>query len=222
MRVPLVRWPSERHALSGEVQGLGPSVDGTRAPDLGSDGGPGDGARRHHGGGARDRDRTFHHPARPQGVGIAPARRTATDSAARRRPQENAGKRSDAADRSRRVGGADRGGPSAVAAALDVEERAAFGGGPPSHGPRGQPATGGRTARGGGLQSAGQPQDPRRLEPPGPRRAVPVHQPAGAAVPSGHTARHLRRYEEEGTGRRLQKRGATVAAPRAAYARPGA
>jgi len=77
MKAQLLRWLSERHALSGEVQGLGPSVDGARSPDLGCDGGPSDGARRHHRGGARDRNRAFHHPARPQGVDLAPRGRPA-------------------------------------------------------------------------------------------------------------------------------------------------
>src|SRR5438445_4879531 len=103
MKAQLLRWLSERHALSGEVQGLGPSVDGARSPDLGCDGGPSDGARRHHRGGARDRNRAFHHPARPQGVDLAPRGGPAADSAARRWPQEDAGERSNPADRSPRL-----------------------------------------------------------------------------------------------------------------------
>src|SRR3989442_173974 len=39
---------SERHALPGEVQSLGASVDGASAADLGRDGGPGSRAWRHH------------------------------------------------------------------------------------------------------------------------------------------------------------------------------
>src|SRR5882724_4069720 len=118
---------SERHALPGEVQGLGPGVDGAIPQGVGRDGGPGGRARRHHGGGARHRNRVLHDSTRPPGAGRVPSRSSTADSAIWRRPQEGAGEGSDPADRSRRVGGADRVGTSPVPAALDVEERASPG-----------------------------------------------------------------------------------------------
>ena|SRR5213594_3091467 len=129
-----LRWRSERHALPGEVQSLGPGVDGAIAARVGRGGGPGGRTWRHHGGSARHGDRVLHDSTRPPGVGCATPRRPAADSAPRRRPQENAGEGSDPADRPRRVGGADRVGTSPVAAPLDVEERASPDGGAPAHG----------------------------------------------------------------------------------------
>src|SRR5213083_2077587 len=107
-----LRWRSERHALPGEVQSLGPGVDGAIAARVGRGGGPGGRTWRHHGGSARHGDRVLHDSTRPPGVGCATPRRPAADSAPRRRPQENAGEGSDPADRPRRVGGADRVGTS--------------------------------------------------------------------------------------------------------------
>src|SRR5437667_3737849 len=204
-----LRWRSERHALPGEVQSLGPGVDGAIAARVGRGGGPGGRTWRHHGGSARHGDRVLHDSTRPPGVGCATPRRPAADSAPRRRPQENAGEGSDPADRPRRVGGADRVGTSPVAAPLDVEERASPDGGAPAHGPRRQPAIGRRAPGRGGVQFAGESQDARGAEPSRSRRAVPVHQPAGAAVSSLRATRHLRRHEEKRTGGRLQECGTT-------------
>src|SRR3989304_5830471 len=211
MKTQPVSWMSGHQALQGEVQRLGAGIDGAGSADLGGHGGPGGRAGRHHHGGARDKDRVFHRSARPPGTGGKPPDGTGPDPAPRGRPQEDAGERSDPAERSRRAGGAHGLGPPDVAAALALEEGPALGGGPPEHGPPGQPTTGGRAVGGGGLQSAGQPQDARGTEPSGPRPPVSGYQPAGPAIPSGDAARHLRRYEEEGTGRGLQERGATGA-----------
>src|SRR3972149_2366121 len=215
-----VRWMSERPSLPGEVQSLGAGFDGAGSADLGSDGGSGGRAGRPPRRRARHEDRVFHHSAwPPRARGEIPGG-TATDPAPRRRPQANAGERSNSAARSRRIGGADRRGPPDVAVALDLQERAASGGGSSVHGPPGQPATGGRTLDGGRLQSAGPPQDARGAGSSGPRRPIPVYQPAGPAVPSGHATCHLRRYEEEGTGGRLQERGAPMPPARPAGGRP--
>src|SRR5262249_33774730 len=137
-------------------------------------------------------------------------------------PQEDGRQRSDPPDRSRGAGGADRLGRSDVATALDLEKRPAVGGESAAHGSSGQPATGGRALGGGGLQSASQSQDAGGAVSSGPRRAVPLYQPARPAVPRGHATRHLRRHEEERTGRRLQKRRTPVANDRAAHAGAGA
>src|SRR2546428_13140592 len=99
---------SERHALPGEVQSLGASVDGASAADLGRDGGPGSRAWRHHGGGARHGDRGLHDSTRPPGADRATPRSPAADSATPPRPQEDAGERADPADRYRRFGGGER------------------------------------------------------------------------------------------------------------------
>src|SRR5947199_3881852 len=55
-----LRWRSERHALPGEVQSLGPGVDGAIAARVGRGGGPGGRTWRHHGGSARHGDRVLH------------------------------------------------------------------------------------------------------------------------------------------------------------------
>src|SRR3989441_1561815 len=217
-----VRWMRECQALPGEVQGVGVDIDGARAADLGGYGSQGGGARGHHRRHACDGDRVFHDSTRPPGAEQEVATCPGPHPTSRWRAQEGAGERSDPPGRSGGAGGADRVGRPDVAPALDLEERPAPGGEPPAHGPSGQPTTGGRTAGGGGLQSPGQSQDARRVVPSRPRRAVPVYQPAGPAGPSDHPARHLRRHEEEGTGRRLQECGTPVAAEKAARARPSA
>src|SRR6266545_2632744 len=149
VRIPLLRLKRERRAVPGEVQGLGPGADRARAAAVGRDGGAGRWARRDHRGGSGYGDWLFHDSARPPGTGLAVRPRPLADSAPRRWPQEDAGERSDAAARSRGVGGAHRLGRPDVAFAVDILERAPPDGGPPTHGPSRQPATGGRTAGGG-------------------------------------------------------------------------
>jgi len=78
------------------------------------------------------------------------------------------------------VGGALDAGGSPVALALDVQEHAGVGKATGSSAAFGQPRETGSTAAGYELQPSGQPQTLEGKKPSRPRRAVPVHQRAGA------------------------------------------
>ena len=206
----------EPPALESEVQGAGSGLDGAGAADLGGHRGAGGGAGRASAAVARATGIAYSTIRRGlKELAVGGERGTRARAAPGRRAQAHAGQRSDPAGGSRGVGGADRLGRSAVAAALDLEECAPVGREPCSgmgHAVSRQLVAELLAAAGYSLQANRKTREGTHAS--GPRRAVPLHHPAGPPVPSGDPARHLRRYEEEGTGGGLQERRAPSGARR--------
>ena len=175
-----------RHAVPGEVQGLGARLDGARAADLGGHGGAGRGAGRHQPGWRARRGSRI----RRSGAACRSWRRDARLAPGRvRRPGGGRKRRS---TRIRRCWRISRGWWSRPPRAIRSRRCA---------GPRRACGSWRRAAGAWAMRSAGSwwPSSWRRratacrptarpakgTAPSGPRRPVPVHQPAGPPVPSG-------------------------------------
>ena len=102
---------------------------------------------------------------------------------------------------------------SRIAAALDLQGRATTGPRTEAAGVSDRSAEGRRVVARHGLQPSRQPQDARGERPFRSRRAVQTDRRHDRRVSVARPARRLRRYEEEGARRPLQKRGPRVALP---------
>src|SRR6266446_2066679 len=117
---------------------------------------------------AQDEPPAFAGAGSPSGFGGRG--RGASRRFARACPRESGGP--DATPRSRGVGRTNDTRGSAIAVAVDRQERAPAGAGTAGAGPPSEPHPGGRTAQCGGLQPASQPQDQGGRQPPRPGCAV--------------------------------------------------
>ena len=109
------------------------------------------------------------------------------------------------------VGPETRGDPMSPPA-VDAQEHGQAGGGADPPRAPGVGAGGGGAAQGVGLQPAGQPQDPRGLDPRRSGRPICPHQRPGGGRPGAGPAGGVRGRQEEGIGRGFQERRPRVAA----------